>query len=130
MTRQSTSIRTFIGSENFNESRAFYNHLGFQEFVVIETMSFFSIDDTLGFYLQDYYVKDWIENSMIFLEVPDVDVWHQDLLDRNLTEKFENVRLSEIKDEGWGRTTYLHDPAGVLWHVATFAAAEDVLEDS
>lgn len=128
MNRRSTSIRTFIGSENFSESRGFYKDLGFQEGIVLETMSYFRVDDTMGFYLQDYYVKDWIENSMIFLEVPDVDNWYEDLLSRNLTEKFKSVRLSEVKDEGWGRTIYLTDPAGVLWHIATFNAVEDSSE--
>lgn len=27
------------------------------------------MDDRLSFYLQDYYVKEWVENSMLFLEV-------------------------------------------------------------
>ena len=34
-------------------------------------MSYFRIFGDLGFYLQNYYIKDWVNNSMIFLEVRD-----------------------------------------------------------
>ena len=72
MHHQAKSIRTFIGAKDFNESREFYRALGFEEFVISDNMTYFKIND-LGFYLQDYYVKDWINNSMVFLEVGDVD---------------------------------------------------------
>jgi len=83
-------------------------------------MSYFKINDQLGFYLQDYYVKDWVDNSMIFLEVKDVETCRQEVKAKNLTEKYELVRLSEIKKMEGGREFFLHDPSGVLWHFGQF----------
>ena len=83
-------------------------------------MSCFSIDEKLAFYLQDYYVKDWVDNTMVFLEVADVAGWFQRLQSMNLPEKFEGVRLQGIVREEWGEEFFLHDPAGVLWHIGAF----------
>jgi hypothetical protein len=65
------SIRPFIGAKDFNLSRGFYRDLGFEETVLSPDMSVFKIDG-LAFYLQSGYVKDWIDNTMVFLEVDDV----------------------------------------------------------
>jgi len=83
-------------------------------------MSLFKVNDQLAFYLQDYYVKGWIDNSMIFLEVDDVEKCEEDLLKRRLTEKYMRVRLTDIKTWDWGREIFMHDPSGVLWHFGEF----------
>ena len=110
------SIRTFIGAKDFNESRQFYIDLGFIEIAISEKMSFFTVDENMGFYLQKYFVKDWIDNSMVFLEVDDVEKCYADLSERKLHEKYTNVRLTPIKNLDWGSECFLHDPSGVLWH--------------
>ena len=79
MKHQANSIRTFIGSKDFEVSRSFYKDLGFQEFTISKNMSYFKIFETLGFYLQDAYVKDWVNNSMIFLEVNNVEEYYYEL---------------------------------------------------
>lgn len=117
---KSTSIRTFIGAKNFKTSRAFYTQLGFEEVGIDGKMSYFKVNDQLGFYLQDYYSKDWINNSMIFLEVENLDHCQKELLEKNLPASYEGVRLSSIINEVWGRELFLHDPSGVLWHFGEF----------
>ncbi len=114
------SIRTFIGAKNFNESRWFYQELGFEEFVIDDKMSLFKVNDKLGFYLQDYYVKKWVNNSMIFLEVDDIDKCAAELLEKGLHHKYKYVRFTEIKEFEWGRELFMHDPSGVLWHFGEF----------
>lgn len=113
------SIRTFIGASNYSVSREFYNDLGFTELILSDKMSYFRLDN-FGFYLQDYYVKDWINNSMVFLEVDDVSRYWNELNNINLQQKYKNVRLTKIKNESWGRECFLHDPSGVLWHFGEF----------
>jgi hypothetical protein len=71
MEHKAISIRPFIGAKNFEMSRSFYRDLGFQESILTHNLSYFKTGG-LGFYLQDAYVQDWIDNSMIFLEVEDV----------------------------------------------------------
>lgn len=113
------SIRTFIGSKNYALSREFYTDLGFEEIITSKTMSYFHIGE-FGFYLQDAYVKDWIDNSMIFFEVDDLENTLRYIQSLNLTEKYENVRLSKIVFNEWGNEFFLHDPCGILWHIGTF----------
>lgn len=114
------SIRPFIGAKNFEVSRNFYKDLGFEEKVLSHNMSLFKIGD-FGFYLQDAYVKDWIDNTMIFLEVDDVDRYWNELLTLDLTSKYEGVRLTPIRTYDWGRECFLHDPSGILWHFGQFS---------
>ena len=119
MEHKAQSIRPFIGAENFELSRSFYRDLGFQESIISDSMSYFNTNG-LGFYLQKAYVKDWVDNSMIFLEVDDLDVYWNKLVALNLTEKYKNVRLVPIRKYDWGRECFLHDPSGILWHIGEF----------
>ena len=114
------SVRTFIGAKNFEESRNFYKDLGFEESVISKGMSYFKIVDTLGFSLQDYYVEDWINNSMIFVEVDNVEVYFLQLQNLGLHHKYKDVKLVPIRYDDWGSECFLHDPAGVLWHFGAF----------
>ncbi len=120
MEHKAKSIRPFIGAKNFELSRNFYRDLGFEESVLAPNMSYFKTKG-LGFYLQDAYVKDWIDNSMIFLEVEDVDRFWNELRALDLANKYEGVRLVPVRKLHWGKECFLHDPAGVLWHFGEFS---------
>jgi hypothetical protein len=119
MEHNAKSIRPFIGAENFELSRNFYRDLGFEEVVLFHNMSLFKTE-SIGFYLQDAYVKDWINNSMIFMEVENIDQFWKDLEALELTSKYENVKLTPVKNFNWGRECYVHDPSGILWHFGEF----------
>ena len=96
MEHKAISIRPFIGAENFELSRNFYRDLGFQESILTHNMSYFKTQG-LGFYLQDAYVRDWIDNSMIFLEVEDVGQYWSELLALDLTVKYKKIKLTPIR---------------------------------
>jgi len=113
------SIRPFIGAQNFELSRNFYSDLGFQEVKLFHNMSYFKTGG-FGFYLQDAYVKDWIDNTMVFLEVEDVDRFWNKLMALNLPSKYKNVKLTPIRNLDWGRECFIHDPSGILWHIGEF----------
>ncbi|MEO6636830.1 MAG: VOC family protein [Ginsengibacter sp.] len=119
MDHQAISIRPFIGAKNFEQSRNFYRDLGFKENVLFHNMSYFSTKD-IGFYLQDAYVKDWVDNSMIFMEVDDVDRYWRELQALDLHSKYEGVKLTPIQKNDWGNECFLHDPSGILWHFGEF----------
>lgn len=114
------SIRAFIGAKNFNESREFYKDLGFEETILSNSMSYFRVSDRLGFYLQNAYVKDWVDNSMIFLEVDDVNRYWNELQNLGLHQKYKNVKLTPVRIEDWGKECFMHDPSGILWHFGEF----------
>ncbi len=120
MKHQAKSIRAFIGAKDFVESRKFYAELGFEESVISKSLSYFKVTDNLGFYLQKAYVKDWVDNTMIFLEVDDVARYWEALQSMELSQKFAGVRLTPIREEHWGRECFMHDPSGILWHFGQF----------
>ena len=115
------SIRSFIGANDYEQSRSFYRDLGYTERVLSDVMSVFAIPGGHFFYLQKAYVRDWVDNSMIFLEVDDLEACHADISARKLPEKYKGVRLSGIRHDTWGSEFFLHDPSGILWHFGTFS---------
>ncbi len=119
MTLKTKSIRPFIGSKNYTESRQFYKELGFNESILSSNMSYFSTAN-FGFYLQDAYVKDWIDNTMVFMEVEDVEELWESLVTMRLNEKYPTSKLVPIRYLDWGKECFLHDPSGILWHFGAF----------
>ncbi len=82
-------------------------------------MSYFC-SERIGFYLQDAYVKDWVDNTMVFMEVDDTDRFYSDLVSLDLTSKFKDVRLTPVRVMPWGKECFVHDPSGILWHFGEF----------
>ena len=119
MNHNPKSIRPFIGCKDFEESCSFYRDLGFEEVVLVPNMSLFK-SDGIGFYLQDAYVKDWVDNTMVFMEVDDVHRFWNELTALDLPSRYEEVRLEPVREYDWGRECFVHDPSGVLWHFGEF----------
>ncbi|MFD0793055.1 VOC family protein [Mucilaginibacter litoreus] len=113
------SIRPFIGARDYELSRSFYRDLGFEEFVISPDMSVFKIGQ-IAFYLQKYYAKDWVDNTMIFLEVDDADRYYAELQALDLPSRYPGARLSPVRTDDWGKECFLHDPSGILWHFGQF----------
>lgn len=119
MEHKAVSIRPFIGAKDFELSRKFYRDLGFEEKVLFPNMSVFRTGQ-LAFYLQDAYVRDWVDNTMIFLEVEDAEQYWKELAALGLPARYDNVKLTPVRKFDWGRECYLHDPSGILWHFGEF----------
>lgn len=113
------AIRPFVGALDYELSRAFYREWGFEEIVLGDTMCLFQLEG-FGFYLQKAYVKDWVDNTMVFLQVANVEEYFVKLAALNLPQKFTGVRLIPIQNHPWGSECFLHDPSGILWHVGSF----------
>lgn len=119
MEHKARSIRPFIGAKNYEISRRFYRDLGFEEVALSPSLSAFKMQG-LAFYLQDAYVKDWIENTMIFMEVADAVLYFDALAALGLPSKYEGVKLVPVRHLDWGKECFLHDPSGILWHFGEF----------
>jgi catechol 2,3-dioxygenase-like lactoylglutathione lyase family enzyme len=119
MEHQALSIRPFIGAKDFELSRRFYRDLGFEETQLGPEMSVFKANG-LSFYLQNAYVKDWVDNTMLFLEVGNVEAHHKELSGLGLPAKYDTVRVSAIRKDYWGKEYFVHDPSGILWHFGEF----------
>jgi len=113
------SIRPFIGAKDFEVSRNFYRDLGFIETVLSGQLSVFKTPG-IAFYLQNAYMEEWIDNTMVFVEVEDTQACYDALAGLNLPATYPGVRLIPIRDNDWGRECFLHDPSGILWHFGEF----------
>jgi len=113
------SIRPFLGSDDYQQSRKFYTLLGFSENWTSVDMCYFDRKG-FGFYLQNAHVEDWINNTMLFMEVEDLTETLEELRTLDLESAFPKVKLSEVVHNDWGSEFFLHDPSGILWHIGKF----------
>ncbi len=113
------SLRTFIGSKDFAVSKAFYTALGFQEIPLSENLSLLRFNE-LSFYLQDAYVEDWLNNTMLFIEVKNVEECFEWLTQLQLPKKYPGAKLHPIKRNDWRDECFVIDPAGALLHFGQF----------
>jgi hypothetical protein len=111
-------LRCFVPAKDFAVSKAFYVALG----CAMEWN-----DDGLAvmawagsrFYLQNYYQKDWAENSMLHLTVADAHAWHAHVSALLAGGAFPGARVAPPKREDYGAlVTHVWDPSGVLLHFA------------
>lgn len=110
-------IRAFLPTLDFERSRDFYEALGFEKVLDGEVAIFNA--GSGGFVLQRGYAKEWAENTMLQLLVDDLDAWWAHIASLELAGRFGVQAPRPPAMQPWGlRTAYLHDPAGVLWHVA------------
>jgi catechol 2,3-dioxygenase-like lactoylglutathione lyase family enzyme len=114
MNHPAKSIRPFIGAKNYTESIRFYTTLGFTVHSLGPQMSVVHVNEQLSFYLQNAFVKEWVDNTMLFLEVEDIKHHWEAMKVLGLPDKFPGVRLSTIQIKEWGIEFFLHDPSGIL----------------
>lgn len=110
-------IKAFIPARDYSASLAFYQAIGFSTNWSSEAVSEMQIGDS-RFLLQNYYVREFAENCMLSLHVPDLESWWQFLLSLNLTESCPGCAMEVPVLQPWGlKVLYLRDPSGVLWHI-------------
>lgn len=112
------AFRPFLPAKNYGTSLRFYETIGFQAFPLGETLAQLSFGEN-AFLLQDYYVKEWAENTMMHVLVEDVQEWWQRIEPLDLANRFGVSSPTAPRNEPWGLTVaYVWDPSGVLWHFA------------
>jgi hypothetical protein len=108
--------RPFLPARDFDLSKRFYEALGFEKTLDADVVIF-----RIGhgeFLLQNYYQKDWAENSMLQLLVDDLDGWWSYIQSLDLPRRFGVAAPKPPAEQPWGlRVAYVYDPSGVLWHV-------------
>ena len=119
MNHNAKSLRPFIGAKDYEVSRSFYRDLGFEEVELGPDMSVFK-SGSLAFYLQKYYNEDWVNNTMLFMEVDDVYRFYSELITLNLPGKYPDVKVVPVRVLDWGKECFVHDPSGILWHFGEF----------
>jgi hypothetical protein len=108
--------RPFVPTKDFEQSKRFYEALGFEK-VFDGEVAIFRVGSG-GFILQRYYQKAWAENFMMQLVVDDADAWWAHVTSLDLAGAFGVEPPRAPAMQPWGlRVAYLTDPCGVLWHV-------------
>lgn len=117
------AFRPFLPAKNFGLSLKFYSEIGFKILPLGDGLAELSLGPH-AFLLQDFYVKDWAENSMMHVLVEDVQTWWQHIESLDLAGKYGVTPPAPPRAEEWSLTVaYVWDPAGVLWHFAQVTAA-------
>lgn len=110
--------RPFLPARDFEVSKAFYVALGFEKLLDSTDVAIFRVGAS-SFLLQNYYQKEWAENSMMQLMVDDLDACWAHIVSLGLPERFGVPAPKAPALQPWGlRIAYVVDPSGVLWHVA------------
>ncbi len=114
-------LRAFVPAKDFELSKRFYHALGFKTAWQGDDLALLEIDGHC-IYLQNYHVKEWAENQMLFLDVEDLDQWWERIQSSGVLD-MTDVRAKPPTDYPWGiREVHLVDPAGVCWHLANLSA--------
>jgi catechol 2,3-dioxygenase-like lactoylglutathione lyase family enzyme len=109
-------IKPFIGARDFAESRDFYTALGWRanfdngDLAELELGGF-------RFFLQNYYQRQWCENTMLHITVEDAEAWYRHVtsLLAGRTYGAARAKAPEVQSHG-ALVTFVWDPAGVLLH--------------
>ena len=110
-------LKAFVPAKNFEQSKQFYQDLGFTMPWNEEGLAYLHHGDC-SFLLQNYYVKEFAENLMMHLLVEDVDAWWTLVQASGIIEKY-GIRTVAPEDQPWRmRDFVLIDPSGVLWRIA------------
>ena len=111
------SLLPFVPSgKDYNGSRRLFADLGFEEIWENDGYAGFR-NGGAQFILQKFDNREFAENFMVRLNVPDLDAWWQVVSGRELEMKYPGLRISPPSKKPWGREANFIDPAGVCWHV-------------
>jgi len=113
-----TDVKVFVPAQDFETSLAFYQALGWKLNWRQGGLAELELGN-VRFLLQDFYVKQWAHNFMLYIDVTDAQAWYEHISRIINTGDFGSARLNPPKEEAYGAlVTYVWDPCGVLLHFA------------
>ena len=113
-----SDIRPFIPAKDFALSKRFYAALGWETRDVGPRLALVQLGDEQHFYIQDYYLKDVAENTMLHVTVEDAQAWHERIDAVLRSGDFPTARVQSPSRQPYGASVvFVHDPTGVLLHL-------------
>lgn len=111
-------VKVFVPTKEFEHSLKFYECLGWQVNWREGGLAEIELAGARS-YLQDFYVKEWAENFMLYVVVEDAAAWHKHIEKVLADGEFPTARVQPPKQQEYGAiVTFAHDPCGVLIHFA------------
>lgn len=109
------SIEAFVPSgPDFEIAKQFFQELGFTINWDVDGYTGFQHGDC-RFILQRYDVPEFAQNLMFSVKIDNVAALRDEVLAKQLPERY-GIRISDIKQEPYGKEMNLIDMAGVCWH--------------
>lgn len=113
-----TDVRPFIPARDFTLSKDFYAALGWETKDIGPGLALVRVGDGQHFYLQDYYLKDFAENTTLHVTVASARDWHAHVAAALQAGHFAPARVQPPARQPYGATVvFVHDPSGVLFHL-------------
>lgn len=113
-----SDLRAFIPSKDFALSKRFYAALGWETRDVGPGLALVALAAQQHFYLQDYYVREFAENTMLHATVDDAQAWFRHVDAVLQGDRFPGARVQPPATQAYGAlVTFVHDPSGVLLHL-------------
>lgn len=113
-----SDLRPFIPSKDFELSKQFYAGLGWETRDVDRGLALVRLGEHQHFYLQDYYVREFAENTMLHATVDDAQAWFTHVQAALRGDRFPGARVQPPAMQPYGAlVTFVHDPSGVLLHL-------------
>src|SRR5262245_58938231 len=109
------SLKPFVPSgKDFEGSRDFFIEIGFN--IQWDAGDYIGFEKHgCQFILQRFDNREFAENFMISVAVSSAEEFRQEVLDKQLPEKF-GIKIGEVKNQPYGREVNIIDLAGVCWH--------------
>ena len=115
---RATDLRPFIPARDFALSKRFYAALGWETQDVGPGLALVTLGEAQHFYIQDYYVKEVAENTMLHVTVDNAADWHAHVAAILEAGRFAPARVQPPARQPYGATVvFVLDPSGVLLHL-------------
>jgi hypothetical protein len=112
------TVKPFVPAKEFEVSLAFYLALGWHALFNENGIAELALEGN-SFFLQDYYVKAWANNSMLYVNVEDASAWHEHVSSVLDLRNYGAARTKAPELQEYGDlVTHVWDPCGVLLHFA------------
>lgn len=113
-----TNLRPFVPARDFGLSKRFYAALGWDTRDVGPGLALVTIAAGQQFYLQDFHVPAFTENTTLHVTVEDAADWHAHVAAALEAGRFPTARVQPPRRQDYGATVvFVHDPSGVLLHL-------------
>jgi hypothetical protein len=93
------ALRPTVPARDFDTSLQFYSDLGFQSRMLTANLAEMILD-AHSFPLQNHYVQDWVDNSVIHLFVSDLRLWSEHIVALDLGTRYR-IKTRPPRNEGW-----------------------------
>jgi catechol 2,3-dioxygenase-like lactoylglutathione lyase family enzyme len=112
----SIKVKAFVPARDFDQSKRFYQQLGFELGWSDDSLAYFRHGHS-SFFVQNFYNNSHADNLVMRLLVINIETWWQHVQEQDLKNKYR-IEVEPPDNKPWGiRDFVITDPSGVLWQI-------------